>query len=113
MNSCISEVSYQPVAIIELRSLPRSLIVNPRGQAHTRQTREMHPAHVPSPSESQASEIVLEGFQLHPTLEAHLSDSMFSDVLHINSAHSSYTVVMKHLQSFQLLFRQTPSFITI
>jgi hypothetical protein len=42
--------------------------------------------------------------------------NVFSDMPHMphgNSAHSSHTAVMEHLQSVQLMFGQTPSFTTV
>jgi hypothetical protein len=61
VNACVAKVSSKTMAVIELWSLTRALVIHPGGEEHARQPSHGHAAHMSCPPESAPGQVELEG----------------------------------------------------
>ena len=60
-NTCIAKIPSKTMAVIELWSLTRALVIHLGGEEHARQPSHGHAAHMSCPPESAPGQVELEG----------------------------------------------------
>ncbi len=61
VNACVAKISSKTMAVIELLSLTRALVMHPGGEEHARQPSHGHAAHMSCPPESAPGHVESEG----------------------------------------------------
>ncbi len=61
VNACVAKIPSKTLAVIELWSLTRALVIHPGGEEHARQQSHRHAAHMSCPPESAPGQVELEG----------------------------------------------------
>ena len=103
---------WQPMSMLEARSLFGPLVTYLGWQKHTWQPWELHMAYIPCTSQSPSSKIVLKGFSWIRRSRLNLV-ILFSQMCHIVTLHIAlhcHTTIMKYLKSDLLRFGRTPWF---
>ena len=90
VNTCVAKIPSKTMAIVELRSLLRALVIDPGGEEHPRQPSHRHATHVSCPPESAPGQVKLERLYLQSALKVGPSD-LDSHTCHIDTLHMART----------------------